>query len=402
MPTEMRQTHLSASPDANVAFARSPGASRLNRASTRGRGGGGSCLSAILFLSAAIFVAAPVGSVQAAGTDPRQDPPRVLVAAAKPANGGERSFTGVISARVQSNLGFRVPGELTERFVDVGESVHAGQPLMRLDASDFDLALAAKDNAVAAARAVAIQTAADEERYRRLIGNGWSTRQKYEQAKAALDSANAQLAAALAQAEIARNERAYALLRADADGTVVETLAEPGQVVAAGQAVITIAHAGPREAAVNLPEAVRPEIGSAARARLYGSSDAPSQARLRQLSDAADPASRTFEARYLLDGEASRAPLGATVTLSIATKAAGVDSEVPLGALYDDGGASGVWIVDPASSSVTFRPVEVRRLATESAVVGGVRAGEQIVELGAHLLHAGDRVRVIEPGQGLR
>ena len=96
-----------------------------------------------------------------------------------------------------------------------------------------------------------------------------------------------------AEAEVARNEVAYALLRADADGTVVDTLAEPGQVVAAGQTVVKLAHAGPREATVNLPETVRPAIGSPAQARLYGAPSAPSPARLRQLADAADPAGRS-------------------------------------------------------------------------------------------------------------
>ncbi|SFK37798.1 RND family efflux transporter, MFP subunit [Methylocapsa palsarum] len=186
------------------------------------------------------------------------------------------------------------------------------------------------------------------------------------------------------------------MLLADADGTVVETAAEPGQVVAAGQTVVRLAHAGSREAAVNLPESVRPALGSAARARLYGSPGAPSPARLRQLSDSADPASRTFEARYLLDGAAAQAPLGATVTIAIETHAVREDAEVPLGAIYDDGTGPGVWIVDPASSAVTFRPVQIRRLAAESAAVSGVYAGERVVALGAHLLHAGELVRVMD------
>ena len=208
----------------------------------------------------------------AAEQDPRQGPQLVQLATVKPAGASERAFTGVISARVQSNLGFRVPGKVIERLVDVGQNVRAGQPLMRLDQKDLELALSAKTSAVAAARAVAVQATADEARYRQLITAGWSTRQKYEQSRAALDSATAQLAAAQAQADVARNEAAYSLLRADADGTVVETLAEPGQVVAAGQIVVKLAHSGPREATVNLPETMRPAIGSPGQARVYGGS----------------------------------------------------------------------------------------------------------------------------------
>jgi RND family efflux transporter MFP subunit len=343
--------------------------------------------------SAAAISIRPVAS---GGKDPRQGPQLVQLAIVKPAGASERAFTGVISARVQSNLGFRVPGKVIERLVDVGQNVRAGQPLMRLDQKDLELALSAKTSAVAAARAVAVQATADEARYRQLVTAGWSTRQKYEQARAALDSANAQLAAAQAQADVARNEAGYALLRADADGTIVETLAEPGQVVTAGQIVVRLAHSGPREATVNLSETMRPAIGSPAQARVYGGSSTPSPARLRQLSDAADPASRTYEARYVLDGEASRAPLGATVTLSVAIGGAAQASEVPLGALYDNGTSSGVWVFDRNSSSVSFRAVHVRALAEETAVVSGVNAGERVVALGAHLLHAGERVRLAD------
>jgi RND family efflux transporter MFP subunit len=351
--------------------------------------------------SAAVIALGPAAAIShatdaSAETDPRQGPQLVRLAIAKPVGASERAFTGVVSARVQSNLGFRVPGKVIERLVDVGQNVRAGEPLMRLDQKDLDLALAAKENAVAAARAAAIQARADEVRYRKLLADGWVTAQRYDQAKAALDGTNAQLTAAEAQAQMARNEAGYSLLLADADGTVVETLAEPGQVVAAGQTVVKLAHAGPREATVNLPETLRPAIGSPARARVYGGSSAPSPARLRQLSDAADPASRTYEARYVLEGEASEAPLGATVTVSVVTSGALEASQVPLGALHDNGTSTGVWLFDPESSFVSFRAVQVRRLTEENAVVNGVRAGERVVALGAHLLHQGARVRVVE------
>ena len=71
-------------------------------------------------------------------------------------------------------------------------------------------------------------------------------------------------------------------------------------------------------------------------------------------------------------------------------------AEVPLGALYDDGKSNGVWVVDPDSSSVSLRAVQVRRLAKEIAFVSGVESGERIVALGAHLLHQGERVRLAD------
>jgi multidrug efflux pump subunit AcrA (membrane-fusion protein) len=114
-----------------------------------------------------------------------------------PAAPSERAFTGIISARIQSNLGFRVGGKIIQRLVDTGQSVKLGQPLMKLDRADLDLAIAARDKDVEAARATAVQARADEARYRKLLADGWATHQRYEQAKSALDNAEAQRAAVL-------------------------------------------------------------------------------------------------------------------------------------------------------------------------------------------------------------
>lgn len=335
----------------------------------------------------------------AAVSDPRQEPPLVRWAAAAPVANADRRFTGTIGARVESNLGFRVPGKIVERLVSAGEQVTAGQPLMRIDDTDLQLALAAKRSAVAAAKAVFVQVSADEKRYAALVKNGIAASpQRYEQAKSALDTAAAQLAAAEADARVAENEAAYAVLVADADGTIVETYGEPGQVVVPGQAVAQLAHAGPREAVVALPETIRPDIGSSAEARLYGDEGRSYSAHLRQLSHSADAQTRTFEARYVLEGEAAGAPLGATVTIRIADPASQTRVEVPLGAVLDDGERTGVWLLVEYGSAVTFRPVDLVRLRDEAAVVSGLDVGDPVVSLGAHLLEEGARVRTAPEG----
>ncbi len=201
--------------------------------------------------------------------DPRTIPELVRVATVTHAQEGDRSFTGVVTARVQSDLGFRVPGKVTKRLVDVGQTVRVGQPLMRIDVTDYAHVITTQTQNVEVAKAKAAQAAADEARYRGLVSTGAVSASAYDQIKAAADAAKAQLAAVEAQALVAKDEGDYSLLVADADGIVVETLAEPGQVVAAGQTVIKLAHAGPREAAVYLPETVRPNLGSVARASLY-------------------------------------------------------------------------------------------------------------------------------------
>lgn len=174
---------------------------------------------------------------------------------------------------------------------------------------------------------------------------------------------------------------------------MVETLGEPGQVVAAGQTVVRIAKAGPREAVVALPETIRPAIDSVAEASVYGADGRRYMAHLRQLSDAADPQTRTYEARYVLDGEAAAAPLGATVTIRLASGTSEPEVQVPLGAVLDDGRKTGVWILDSVTSTVRFRPVRLVRVTDEAAVISGLRSGAAIVSLGAHLLQEGARVR---------
>jgi RND family efflux transporter MFP subunit len=352
----------------------------------------GAILIAVSGAAAFVTLAIPT-QVASAVSDPRQEPPIVRLVTAARVTGSERGFTGIIGARVQSNLGFRVPGKIVERLVNIGQQVKADQPLMRIDETDLRLALTAKRNAVAAAHASVVQLNADERRYANLASNGWVSRQRYEQAKAASDTAKAQLAAAEAEARVAENEATYSVLVADADGTVIETLGEPGQVVSAGQTVVRLAQAGPREAVVALPETIRPAIGSVAEARVYGADGRRYTARLRQLSDAADAQTRTYEARYVLDGEAAAAPLGATVTIRLASQASQPEVQVPLGAVLDDGRKTGVWILDRATSTVRFRPVKLVRVSGEAAVVSGLSFGDPIVSLGAHLLQEGARIR---------
>ena len=334
--------------------------------------------------------------------DPRLQPPTVEVFKVEAAGSHGRTFTGIVEARVQSDLGFRVGGKVLERAVDVGQRVHKGQVLMRLDSVDLELAFAAQQANVEAARAGYTQAKADEARFARLVELAAVSRQENDQARAALDSTKAQLEAAEAQARVSDNSNKYALLTADADGVIVRTMGEPGQVVTPGQAVIQLAHDGSREALINLPEGVRPELGSTASAGLYGQ-DQRYPATLRQLSAAADPASRTFEARYVLEGEAASVPLGSTVTITLVTKPSSGHQavRVPVGAVHDRGSGPGLWVVDD-KSQVAFRSVQVASIGKEETVLsGGVQVGEEVVALGAHSLHEGQVVNPAREKKGI-
>lgn len=329
-------------------------------------------------------------------TDARTASPLVRIAEVKNALEQTRSFTGTVAARVQSDLGFRVSGKVLERLVDQGQAVKRGQALMRIDPIDLKLSAKAREEDVSAAQARAVQAIEDEKRYRNLLGTGAISSSTYAQFKAAADSAQAELSAAKAQAEVALNATQYTDLFADADGIVVETFAEPGQVVNAGQMVIRLAHNGQREAVIHLPETLRPKLGSTAMASVYGQ-DVKAGSSLRQLSDAADPITRTFEARYVLTGDLSKSPLGSTVTIDIPrqiTPAAQL-YQVPIGALIDAGNGPGVWIVEDNPTHVTWRAVSVDGLSDDVANISGpIDSKKRVIAIGAHLLHEGQEVRL--------
>ena len=353
--------------------------------------------------AAALVALALVGSIAAvAVADRTRDAPRearlpvvrtILVA---PASLGGSRFTGVVHARYESALGFRVGGKIAERLVDTGQRVRKGQAMMRLDATDYDLALEAAHQTVAAARATSLQTASDEKRRRALVGQGWVTAQAYEQNKALADSASAQLLSALSRESQAANQADYAVLRADSDGVVMETSGEPGQVVAEGQTVVRLAQDGPREAEVYLPEGDVRKVADQAVASLYVAPDAMIPARLREMSAIADPLTRTYRARYVLGRGGSDAPLGSTVTVHLeVAQGRGRTLSVPATAVFDDGHSSQVWVVDAATSTVAPRRVEVVALGEEDAVVtGDLAIGTRVVAIGAHLLKAGEKIEV--------
>jgi RND family efflux transporter MFP subunit len=308
-------------------------------------------------------------------------------------------YTGVIHARTESDLGFRVPGKIIEKLVKAGDHVRRGQALMRLDPTDLRLAANAAREAVEAARAQNKRALADELRQRGLVAIKAVSVQEYEQAKSAADATTAQLNSAVAYSRQLENQEGYAVLRADADGIVMETLADVGQVVGPGTVVVRLAQDGAREAVVNLPEGNEKIAKSTATASLYADPAQTFTANLRELSAMADPLTRTYQARYSLGGIGKNAPLGATVTVHLdgdTVRGTVQQYEIPVGALYDGGNGTSVWVINPNSSTVSLRPVAVAKLGSETALVSkGLRPGERILALGAHLVKEGEKVMTL-------
>jgi len=315
------------------------------------------------------------------------------------AQGGALEYTGVIHARTESDLGFRVSGKITEKLVKAGDHVKRGQALMRLDPTDLRLAANSAQAAVEAARALNKRAVTDELRQRELVAKKAVSVQEYEQAKSAADATTAQLNSAMSYARQQENQAGYAVLTADADGVIMEIPADVGQVVGAGTVVVRLAQDGPREAVVNLPEGSETMAKSTATASLYADPARTFTAKLRELSAIADPLTRTYQARYSLGDVGTNAPLGATVTIRLdgdTAKGTVQQYEIPVGALYDGGAGTSVWVISPDTSALSRRSVAVAKLGSETALINkGFQPGERIVALGAHLVKEGEKVKIL-------
>ena len=293
-------------------------------------------------------------------------------------------------------MGFRVPGKIAKRLVEVGQTVDVGQPLATLDEVDLKLQAEQAEAEHRAATGVLAQAAAAETRAQELRGKGWSTDAQLDQAKAAADEARARLNRAERSVELTNNSLSYATLIADTRGVVTATLVDAGQVVASGQTAIRVARFAEKEAVVAIPETLvgRAKDGSAS-VTLWSDPDKKYAAKLREIAPNADPATRTYLAKFSLPGAGDQVSLGMTATLTLCDRASERVARLPLSALFSQGGDSSLYVVD-AAGDVALKPVTVKSYETKDVVItGGVDEGAKVVVLGVQKLDPAQKVRVV-------
>jgi multidrug efflux system membrane fusion protein len=330
-------------------------------------------------------------------------PPGVIRAVRTQVVGGqggevEREFSGEVRARVESRLSFRVPGKVLARKVELGQAVRAGQLLAQMDAQDLQLQQTAATAGLSAAEANARQTTADLQRFKELKTQGFISEAEYDRHVTAHLSAEASLKQAKAQASVQSNQTGYAGLVAGAAGVITQLDLEPGQVVAAGQPVLTLAHDGPRDAVFSVPE----DMGATARA-LVGKAGAVKVRRwasaewvpatVREVAAAADPVTRTLQVKA--DVGHAGFELGQTASIVFNTPVrVATGLLIPLSALAEREGQSIVWVLDAASMTVKPQPVRTADVTGNSVlVVSGLQAAQEIVTAGAHVLGPGQKVK---------
>jgi RND family efflux transporter MFP subunit len=326
-------------------------------------------------------------------------PPRpVLVTAVHyESKAPDRSFVGTIRPRIESDLGFRVTGKVAKRLVEVGARVAADQPLATLDETDLRLQVEQAEAEYRAATGVLEQARAAEVRASDLKARGWTTQAQLDQAKATADEARARFARADRAVELSKNALSYATLTADAPGVVTATLIEPGQVVASGQAAIRVARLAERETVVAIPETLlaRATSGEASIA-IWSRPDKRYLGKLRELAPSADPATRTYLAKFSMPDADDDVQLGMTATLTVSEPASERVARLPLSALFNQGQGPALYVADKRTGAVSLKPVVVKGYESGDVLIaGGVDEGATVVTVGVQKLDPAQKVRVV-------
>lgn len=306
------------------------------------------------------------------------------------------AFAGDVRAREEPALAFRIGGKVARRLVDAGTRVKAGQALAELDASDVRLQGEASRAALASAQSQLALAKAELERHKNLFDRQLISRSLYETRQAQYDAATAQVRQARAQSEVSGNQSGYAVLRAPRDGLIAQHLVEAGQVVAAGQTVFVLAVDGEREVAFSVPESqvegFKP--GRELFVELWAAPGKRFKGRLREISPSADAFARTYAARVAFEAEGVNVDVGQSARV-YAPQPSGAALNVPLGALTQRNGSAMVWVVK--DGKVQARPITVAAYTETSApVLSGLQPGEWIVAAGVHLLREGMSITPVD------
>jgi RND family efflux transporter MFP subunit len=328
---------------------------------------------------------------------PEIRPVRTVVAVVR-SEGEPVSLTGHIRARTDENLAFRIDGRMITRRVDVGQRVQAGDVVAQLDPQPQQDALRAAQAGLVAAEAALHEASNNMERQSTLVRQGWSTRVQFDATEKAYQSAKAAVDAARAVLHTAQDHLAYSQLVADSAGAVTAKGAEAGEVVRAGQMIVTVAHDDGLDAVFDVPaslmrQASRDAIISVA---LTDDPTIRTTGRVREVAPQADPVTRSFQVKVGLDDPPKTMQLGATVSGQTRLLAAG-GIELPATALTTADNRPAVWVVDPESKQVSLRAVELQRQGSSTIIVGdGLKGGELVVTAGVHALRPGQKVRLQE------
>lgn len=311
-------------------------------------------------------------------------------------NGAAQGYTyaGEVKGRYESQLAFQVNGKIIKRNVQLGSSVQAGDILMQIDSRDLQQTVNSSSAQVYSAESQRVLAESNLNRYQQLLDKGAISRAQYDQYVNAYNVAVAGVRQASAQYVQGENQLDYSYLKADKSGVISAITAEAGQVVSAGQVVVTVVQDGEREIEISVPENRVEELRRAGTIQIsfWALPGVTAAGQVREIAPMADPTTRTFKVRISVTNPPEAMKLGMTAAVTILGDSVQQTVAVPLAAIYQDGDTPKVWVVE--NDIVTLRPVQIGSFGNGTVqVVGGLQAGEQIVTAGVHKLKEGQQVK---------
>ena len=304
------------------------------------------------------------------------------------------TYSGTVRGRYESNLAFQAGGRIITRNVQLGSNVSAGQVLMTIDPKDIVQSVNQTQAQVDAATAQLQLAQSNLSRYQQLYAQDAVSAQALEQYQTAYDQAQAQYNQVMAAKEAQENQLSYTQLTSDADGVVSAVNAEVGQVVAAGQTVLTLVHDGDMEVQIDVPEYKLSEltVGTSVTVNFWALGDVTADGIVREVAPMADAASRTYKVRVSIPNPPDGMELGMTATVATAAAAGTMDVVLPTSAIYQTGDTPKVWVVSK-DDTVSLVDISVEELGNDTVKVKGLHRGDTIVAAGAQMLHEGQHVR---------
>lgn len=360
------------------------------------------------FLSALLLIA-----ITGCGSDDKkaEEKPRLVktqTVTISDAN-SEGSYPGVVKGRYETNMSFQIGGRIVQRYVQAGDAVHAGDVLMTIDDRDVRQQSNQGDAQVAAAKAQLDLSSVNLKRYQSLYAQDAVPASVLDQYQTAYDAALAAYNQAASGAAQGHNALGYASLIAASDGIIANVQAEAGQVVAAGQTVLTLVQPQELEVEINLPENRIGGITSGQKAAItfWSLNNQTTEGIIREISPMADNVARTYKIRISLPQPPSGLHLGMTANASIKsvnTVQKDTDEQadfviLPLSAIYQTEDTAKVWVVNTENMTVYLQPVQVEDFANNKLKVRGLNNGDIVVVAGVHKLSENMQIRLAEDAQ---
>lgn len=311
-------------------------------------------------------------------------------------SGQNASYPGEVRGRYETQLAFQVSGKIVKRNVDPGSKVNPGDVLMEIDSKDIQQTVNISSAQVSSAASQLQLAQANLERYRTLFEQGAISRAQLDQYQNAYEVAQAAVRQSSAQYTQGTNQLSYSSLVADSSGIISAVNAEAGQVVSAGQVVLTLVKDGEREVEISVPENRVDELRTAGQVQIHfwALPNVTTEGKVREISPIADKVSRTYKVRITLINPPAAINLGMTANVAVAQSAGSAQTlYIPLSAVYQTGDTPNVWVI--SNDSVTLRPVKIGAFGDNTVqVLEGLQDGERIVTAGVQKLKEGQKVRI--------